>query len=104
MIKKFSVRDTIELVAGSTGIALVFGGWLYVDTYFAHAKDLKIVSITMEQSLIQLRIDVLENRIDRELEKCHEINDGPDQRKIDKMKNQIRRLEARQNVLSEKEI
>lgn len=107
MIRKFSIKDTIGIIAGSSGAAMILGGWLYVDTYFAHANDLKQVSVTMEQSLILLRIDVLENRIDRSLEKCssgcQESEKLKNDRKIERLKNQIRRLEARQNVLMKKE-
>ena len=80
---------------GVTGMSLILGAWLYVDTYFAHAADLERVAVTLEQSMIQLRIDILEGRIDREHEK-----DNSNVRLIEKWNNEIRRLESRQKILT----
>lgn len=98
MKKGFSARSLYELVGGVTGVSMIFGGWLYVDGYFAKAADLSNVAIGLEQSQIQLRIDILEDRIDREIEKK-----SPNQRRIDKMNNQINRLEERYKILLTKE-
>ena len=96
---KFSTRDTIEIGVATTGVSLILGAWLYVDSYFASAADLSMVALSLEQAQIQLRIDVLEDRIDREIEKS-----SPNKRKIDKMNSQIDRLEVRQEALIRKEM
>ena len=96
--QRFSVRSVIEITGGITGISMILGGWLYVDSYFAKAADLGHVASALEQSQIQLRIDILEDRIDRETEKL-----APNQRRIDKMNNQIHRLEERYKILLLKE-
>ncbi len=99
MPQKFSVRSVIEIVGGVTGISMILGGWLYVDSYFAKAADLSHIAVTLEQSQLQLRIDVLEDRIDREVEKTE-----PNARRIEKMQSQIHRYELRYEALIQKEI
>ena len=99
MAQKFSIRSILEVTGGITGVSMILGGWLYVDSYFAKAADLSSMAVSLEKAQILMRIDILEDRIDRELEKT-----APNDRRIEKMENQIRRLETRGEVLLQKEI
>jgi hypothetical protein len=86
--------QTMQVSVSVATLSAIFGAWFYVDSYFAKASDLQLVSNTLEQSQYQLRIDVLEDRIDRELRSSR-----PDNRRVGKMRSQIRRLETRLEVL-----
>lgn len=84
----------IQTSIGLTSISMVLGAWLYVDSYFAKSSELTAVASNLEQSQIQLRIDILEDRIDRESEK-----QSPNRRRIEKWNSQIGRLEKREEIL-----
>ena len=94
MTRKVSPRSLYEIVGGVSGVSVILGGWLYVDSYFAKAADLSDIATALEQSQIQLRLDIIEERVDRELEKPE-----PNERRIEKFNNQLRRLEKRYEFL-----
>ena len=79
-----------------------------IDGYYAHASDVEynsdqiiIAKASFEQSQNEMRLDIIDSRIDRELDKTPEIRDN---RKVEKLRKQYNRLEQRQQVLDAEQI
>lgn len=77
--------------------ASVLTGWLFLDSYFAHAKDVqsmqkqyKVDQWSFEQTQNYIRQDVLEDRLYREQEQA-----APDTHKVKKLQGSIGTLKAR---------
>jgi hypothetical protein len=84
----------INISLSTATISSLFGGWFYMESHFASASELRSIANTLEQSQIQLRLDILDDRIYREQQK-----ENADVGRIGMMEAQIRRLEARQQTL-----
>ncbi len=84
-------------------ITSIISGWLFIDGYFAHAgeidkvgTEIKVQGWTMEQSVIDLRLDVIDERLTRELKKKE-----PDREKVRKFEKSMHKLETRQEWLQQ---
>ena len=86
-----------------TIITTVIGAWLFMDARFAHAEDLEEVKQeaqvqgwTMEQSQLDLRADIVEDRIWREEQKSE-----PNSTIVSRWKKQLLKLEKRAQWLQQ---
>lgn len=80
-----------------TLLGIVFSVWFFFNDHFALAEDLNNYQITTEQSMLEMQMDTVEDRLDR-------AKKENDQDKIDKLNRRLNRLEDRQDFLEEIEI
>lgn len=99
---------TATITAAIALISGIAGGWIYIDDRFEHRNaalfarkqiEVKIAAVDMdsEQQQIQLRLDIMEDRIWREKKK-----EDPDLERLDRWNTQIKRLEKRYDLIDQK--
>lgn len=102
------IIGSVTAVAGL--LSSVVGGWLFVDQRFEQRLNAQLergelkqhivaVSVNAEQQQIQMRLDVMEDREEREREKSQ-----PDRMKIERWRKQMQRLEKRYDRLDQKRL
>ena len=64
----------------------------------ATKEEIKAQKMSTEESMLEINIDIIEDRIDRAEKKT---GDARDQAKIDKLKRRLNRVELRRSVLEE---
>lgn len=93
-----------------TGVSSIVGGWVYVDDRWELREaaqearselEQQIAAVDMgsEQAQIQLRLDIIEDRVEREQEKP-----VPRNNRLWKWQKQMQRLEQRYELLDEKQL
>ena len=101
------IHINLKMVTAVLGtVGSIIGGWLFIDERYAHAEQTQqqIVGAqrTSEQSMIEIQLDILEDRRDRLLRnRQRSTYDNERLRKIDK---RIERLEKRQDLLEQQQL
>lgn len=86
----------MKILSGALGlIGTIVGGWLFLDSYFVHASDFNKNKVSTEQTMIEMRIDILEGRYYR-------AKDRKDIETMHRLEQQIKRLEQRRQVLDQR--
>ena len=78
-------------------IGTVVGGWLFLDSYFAKAEELKSTQISTEQAMIEIQLDILEDRLER-------AKNSGDVEKQKRIMRRYRKLQKRQELLDKIEL
>ena len=99
--KEDKLMKRIKFIAWAVGILLSL--WFAADNHFARANDLKntqedlrLQEMSSEESMLEIKIDINEERIEREEKKKAAEKD---QSKIDRLKRKLKRYEIRLAVL-----
>lgn len=93
---------TIGLLISLVGfIGPISAALLFIDTRYAHASDLQEAQIQLKRTIItfdkvstDIQADIVEQRLERELEK-----ENPDAIKVDKLKRRLMKFDARSEEL-----
>jgi len=95
-------KDDITLgviVKTGTGLALIIGWVMAFNAYYASAADVNSGFNTMEQTMLDIRLDVVRDRKYGEMNK-----DVPDPVQVERYEDQIDRMEQRQDLLQAQEL
>lgn len=87
------------IVKTVSGLAILVGVVITFNAYYATASDVNHGFNTMEQAMIDIRLDVVRDRKYQEM-----TTPVPDAVQIERYRDQIRRMEERQNILQQQEL
>lgn len=95
IIAVFLITTLIPIIISVDGL------YAHADTVNLNSDKIKSIKMSFEQSQNAMRLDIIDDRIDREK---YKPIDRQDQRKIDKLENQYNKLEARQLLLDAQQL
>ena len=89
--KTISVASVSKVIALITSI---IAAWIFLTSNFVSAADYREDSLVMQATLVEINLDIIEDRLDRET----------DEARKEKLKHRRAKLERQQEIIMERQL